>query len=344
MALVNDPNFTGLAKELYAHASESVPLGPGCRRSALKNAPAYVDQRRSSREAMLDITGLSAATRAGRRAGAGGSGGRSRSKLKARMRHAQTSETAKPSTRRSRQLLQENGRRAVGGDVQAGKGRSCELVRQRDGSTERQIQAANTMDDFCHRALTAFVRQSGHHPGWNSSLGATCSGPEKLELASIKRRPSRRPSIRPSTITARGRQAIPLADRYRDDGLRLAFRWGWPRSVISISDISSSSTGFHQGSRLCRCLRIDLNFCAMRIDCLGWLVHHRCSRPLFGAPLTALRRCCSRSFASKAAGPSPDGDQRASRARPRAEATRAGVAGRTRSRIADRTAASRERA
>ncbi len=59
MALVNDPNFTGLAKQLYAHALIS-PLGPGAA-DPLKNAPAYIDKTQFA-EAMLDITGLSAAT------------------------------------------------------------------------------------------------------------------------------------------------------------------------------------------------------------------------------------------------------------------------------------------
>jgi hypothetical protein len=59
MALVNDPNFTGLAKELYAHALIS-PLGPGAA-DPLKNAPAYINKAQFA-EAMLDITGLSAAT------------------------------------------------------------------------------------------------------------------------------------------------------------------------------------------------------------------------------------------------------------------------------------------
>src|ERR1700722_4267014 len=59
MALVNDPNFTGLAKELYAHALIS-PLGLGAA-DPLKNAPAYINKVQFA-EAMLDITGLSAAT------------------------------------------------------------------------------------------------------------------------------------------------------------------------------------------------------------------------------------------------------------------------------------------
>ena len=59
MALVNDPNFTGLAKELYQHALIS-PLGPGGA-DPTKNAPAYIDKLQFA-EALLDITGLSAAT------------------------------------------------------------------------------------------------------------------------------------------------------------------------------------------------------------------------------------------------------------------------------------------
>ena len=71
MALVNDPNFTGLAKELYAHALIS-PLGPGAA-DPLKNAPAYIDKTQFA-EALLDITGLSAATPAAAAQAPGGSG------------------------------------------------------------------------------------------------------------------------------------------------------------------------------------------------------------------------------------------------------------------------------
>jgi hypothetical protein len=59
MALVNDPSFTGLARQLYEHALIN-PLGPGAS-NPLKNAPAYVDKVQFA-EAILDITGLSAAT------------------------------------------------------------------------------------------------------------------------------------------------------------------------------------------------------------------------------------------------------------------------------------------
>ncbi len=57
MALVNDPNFTGLAKDLYQHALIN-PLGPGSGDPS-KNAPAYIDKMQFA-EALLDITGLSA--------------------------------------------------------------------------------------------------------------------------------------------------------------------------------------------------------------------------------------------------------------------------------------------
>jgi len=58
MALVNDPNFTGLAKQLYEHALIS-PLGPGGA-NPMARAPAYIDKTQFA-SALLDITGLSAA-------------------------------------------------------------------------------------------------------------------------------------------------------------------------------------------------------------------------------------------------------------------------------------------
>jgi hypothetical protein len=58
MALVNDPNFSGLAKQLYEHALIS-PLGPGPgSANPLKRAPAYIDKLQFA-GALLDITGLS---------------------------------------------------------------------------------------------------------------------------------------------------------------------------------------------------------------------------------------------------------------------------------------------
>lgn len=58
MELVNDPKFTGLAKQLYEHALVS-PLGPGGADPG-KRAPAYIDKAQFA-AALLDITGFSAA-------------------------------------------------------------------------------------------------------------------------------------------------------------------------------------------------------------------------------------------------------------------------------------------
>lgn len=65
--LVNDPNFTGLAKQLYQHAAIS-PFGPGAASSnggdpfkVKKNLPSYIDKWQFAR-ALLDVTGLSAMT------------------------------------------------------------------------------------------------------------------------------------------------------------------------------------------------------------------------------------------------------------------------------------------
>jgi hypothetical protein len=58
MELVNDPNFTGLAKQLYQHALVS-PLGPGGA-DLLKRSPVYINKAQFA-AALLDITGFSAA-------------------------------------------------------------------------------------------------------------------------------------------------------------------------------------------------------------------------------------------------------------------------------------------
>jgi hypothetical protein len=67
-ALLNDPNFTGLAKQLYEHASVS-PLGPGRTNapdtySNTKNLPSYIDKLQFA-GALLDVTGLSAESATG---------------------------------------------------------------------------------------------------------------------------------------------------------------------------------------------------------------------------------------------------------------------------------------
>jgi hypothetical protein len=56
-ALVNDPNFDGLAQQLFAHAAVN-PRGPGPS-DPLKNSPSYIDATQFAR-ALLDISGLSA--------------------------------------------------------------------------------------------------------------------------------------------------------------------------------------------------------------------------------------------------------------------------------------------
>jgi hypothetical protein len=66
-ALLNDPDFKGLAKQVYEHAFVS-PLGPGQAGAAgaydlTKNLPSYVDKIQFA-GALLDITGLSAASAA----------------------------------------------------------------------------------------------------------------------------------------------------------------------------------------------------------------------------------------------------------------------------------------
>jgi len=66
--LVNDPNFVGLAKQLYEHASIS-PLGPGLGATTanpydnVKNLPSYIEKAQFAR-AFLDVTGLSGASAA----------------------------------------------------------------------------------------------------------------------------------------------------------------------------------------------------------------------------------------------------------------------------------------
>jgi hypothetical protein len=64
-ALVNDPNFTGLAIALYRHAAVNPRSGgastAGGTDAPLKNTPAYIQPRQFA-NALLDITGLSAAS------------------------------------------------------------------------------------------------------------------------------------------------------------------------------------------------------------------------------------------------------------------------------------------
>jgi len=56
-ALMNDPNFTGLARSLYQHAAIN-PRGPGVS-APLRNSPAYIDATQFA-GALLDVSGLAA--------------------------------------------------------------------------------------------------------------------------------------------------------------------------------------------------------------------------------------------------------------------------------------------
>jgi hypothetical protein len=64
--LLNDPDFTALARDLYAHAAVN-PHGPGAD-APTENKPAYIDKNQFA-DALMDITGMSAAISAA--AGAG---------------------------------------------------------------------------------------------------------------------------------------------------------------------------------------------------------------------------------------------------------------------------------
>ena len=168
MALVNDPHFTGLAKELYSHALIS-PLGPGAA-DPLKNAPAYIDKTQFA-EALLEITGLSAATPA---AAAQAPAVQAAVELKARVDALSAERSHQPAD----QAVASGNGHALRWGHHSSQGRSCELVRQRDGSVKRSFQATDTMDDLCDRTHNRVCRQPGHHSGGYASLGATCSCPE----------------------------------------------------------------------------------------------------------------------------------------------------------------------
>ena len=168
MALVNDPNFTGLAKQLYQHALVN-PLGPGGA-DPLKNAPAYVDKTQFA-EALLDITGLSAASAP---AAAQAPGAEAAAALKAQFDALKTQVANIPDPQ-IRQLIQGAVDRSAG-DVKRVK---VELANWFDNGMDRlsgQFKRQNSGSDFCHRAFDGVCRQSGHNPGRDSSLGATCSG------------------------------------------------------------------------------------------------------------------------------------------------------------------------
>ena len=55
--ILNDPNFSGLAKAIYGHAAVN-PRGPGST-DPTKNRPAYIDPFQFA-NALMDLTGIAA--------------------------------------------------------------------------------------------------------------------------------------------------------------------------------------------------------------------------------------------------------------------------------------------
>jgi hypothetical protein len=220
MALVNDPNFTGLAKELYQHALIS-PLGPGAA-NPLKNAPAYIDKSQFA-EAMLDITGLSAATPT---TAAQAPAVQAAAELKARM-DTLSAETGNLDPQ-IKQLLQGMVTRC-GGDINRLKN---DLANWFDNGMDRlsgKFKRQTQWMTFVIALITAFVvNLDTIRVGtllWEQPALA-----QKLELALIK------PSADPTTVdqaVATGEQAIAVIDRMTQDGLPV----GWaPGHFLDIQE------------------------------------------------------------------------------------------------------------
>ena len=143
MALVNDPNFTGLAKELYQHALDQ-PARPGRRGSGEERSRLY------RKDAVC--RGLARRSRASppqrRRPPRRRPAPEAVAALKARM--ASQRQVAKISDPQIKQLLQGMVDRAAG-DMSRLKSASRQLVRQWDGSSQRRLQAAHASHDLRHR-------------------------------------------------------------------------------------------------------------------------------------------------------------------------------------------------
>jgi hypothetical protein len=220
MALVNDPNFTGLAKQLYAHALIS-PLGPGGA-DPLKNAPAYIDKTQFA-EALLDITGLSAATPD---VAAQAPAVQAAAELKARV--DALSAQAGNVDPQLKQLLQGMVMRC-GGDVSRLKN---DLANWFDNGMDRlsgKFKRRTQWMTFVIALITAFVvNLDTIRIGtllWEQPALA-----EKLRLASIK------PPSDPTTVdqaVATGEEAIAVIDKMTQDGLPV----GWaPGHFLDIQD------------------------------------------------------------------------------------------------------------
>jgi hypothetical protein len=221
MALVNDPNFTGLAKKLYAHALIN-PLGPGAA-DPFKNAPAYIDKTQFA-EAMLDITGLSAATQA---TAAQAPAVQAAVELKARM-ETLSAETGNLDPQ-IKQLLQGMVTRC-GGDVNRLRN---DLANWFDNGMDRlsgKFKRRTQWMTFAVAFITAFVvNLDTIRVGtllWEQPALA-----RKVAMASIKQ------SADPTTVdqaVATGEQAIAVIERMTQDGLPV----GWaPGHFLDIQDV-----------------------------------------------------------------------------------------------------------
>jgi hypothetical protein len=217
MALVNDPNFTGLAKQLYAHALIS-PLGPGGA-DPLKNAPAYIDKTQFA-EALLDITGLSAATPD---VAAQAPAVQAAAELKARV-DALSAQAGNVDPQLKQLLVMR-----CGGDVSRLKN---DLANWFDNGMDRlsgKFKRRTQWMTFVIALITAFVvNLDTIRIGtllWEQPALA-----EKLRLASIK------PPSDPTTVdqaVATGEEAIAVIDKVTQDGLPV----GWaPGHFLDIQD------------------------------------------------------------------------------------------------------------
>jgi hypothetical protein len=217
MALVNDPNFTGLAKQLYAHALIS-PLGPGGA-DPLKNAPAYIDKTQFA-EALLDITGLSAATPD---VAAQAPAVQAAAELKARV-DALSAQAGNVDPQLKQLLVMR-----CGGDVSRLKN---DLANWFDNGMDRlsgKFKRRTQWMTFVIALITAFVvNLDTIRIGtllWEQPALA-----EKLRLASIK------PPSDPTTVdqaVATGEEAIAVIDKMTQDGLPV----GWaPGHFLDIQD------------------------------------------------------------------------------------------------------------
>jgi hypothetical protein len=211
MALVNDPSFTGLAKDLYQHALIN-PLGPGGA-DPTKNAPAYIDKTQFA-EALLDITGLSAASP---EAAAQAPGVDAAAQLKTRI-DALNAEVAKIKDPQIKQLLGGIVARCAG-DIGRVKG---EVANWFDNGMDRlsgHFKRRTQVMTFVIALVTAFVvNLDTIRVGtllWEQPALA-----EKLKLISVK--PSDPTSV--DQVIATGEQAIAAIDGMVQNGLPV----GWP--------------------------------------------------------------------------------------------------------------------